>query len=182
MGAAMFRALLLLVVTATAPRPPQAGKVGAAIATAARAPGTFASGLSNSLRATFGRKFGGYSRALATARNLSDERLQKMQPHVLADLADTLRRPGLFGDRAAGSAEFMRVVTARGHSPGQVMGVLSRLGIHDASQLPKHLTAAAREELSKLIAPARPAIGPASIASWTKPPRRASGPAKSICS
>jgi cardiolipin synthase len=143
--------LFVSTVALAAPPVPQSGKVVGAIKTAARAPSTFASGLSNSLHATFGHEFGGFSRALHTAKQLPDERLQKMPDPVLANLANTLRRPGLFSNRTGAGEQFVRVVTAHGREPGQVMGVLSRLGIYEPAQLPKTVTGPARDELTQLM-------------------------------
>src|SRR5262245_18587893 len=144
MGRLVRRSLPLLFISTIALGNPStqkpSGFVGA-IKTIARAPRTFASGFMNSFHATFGSEFGGFSRALRTAKQVPTDRLRKLRGPVVSSLAHALTtRSEAFKDRAGAGEQFVRVVTAHGSEPGHVMSVLSRLGIYHPSQLPKTIT------------------------------------------
>ncbi len=167
----LFFALLLGLAPAATNAAPKA--VPAEIAPAAKAPqrasrlqgfsvrsvinaaADYTQGLKASLRETFTRKFGGFSRAYATAQKLSDERLKKMPPQVRANLAGALLKSGLGANhatRAGASEQFMRVVTVQGTEPGPVLDLLARLDVFDdATKIAKRLRGPAQAQFTKLL-------------------------------
>jgi len=135
-------------------RAPSSGPLVNSIKTAARYPRTFSSGLGNSIKETLTPKFGGFSRALRTASTLTDQRLARLPPGVQADLAGVLLH-GAVDEQGAAGQQFLRVLTARGRTPGRVMAALSRLSYFDEYGPSEHLSGPASKEFSSLMAQLR---------------------------